>query len=107
MNKNSNLKTEQNIKINLNEKINYSNEKSNNLTEKSNNSKIQKTDLIGDVLAKYREKVIPVFFEYGFHCIGCMVANIETIEQGAMAHGFSSEKIKELVLALNKSVSKK
>jgi len=36
-------------------------------------------------------------------CIGCAMARLETIEQGAKAHGFSDEDVDELVKKLNET----
>ena len=55
------------------------------------------------VLRQYPE-TIPVFGEFGFGCLGCAGAAMETIEQGAMAHGIDVEK---LVNALNKAIEEK
>jgi len=35
--------------------------------------------------------------EYGLHCIGCMAAGMETLEQGAKVHGMSHKEIEEMV----------
>ncbi len=39
-----------------------------------------------------------VFARFGMHCLGCLVASGETIEEAAMAHGIP---IDELLKALN------
>lgn len=46
---------------------------------------------IEKVLEKYPQ-TREVFEEYGFHCLGCMAAKFETIEEGAIAHGIDLEK---------------
>ena len=43
-----------------------------------------------------------VLFGAGMGCMGCPMAQQETIEQGCMAHGFSDEEIDELIKRLNK-----
>lgn len=54
--------------------------------------KINLTELIskhpqaGEVLARH-----------GFHCLGCALAQFETLEQGAKAHGMDDKAIVELV----------
>ncbi len=46
-------------------------------------------------------------FEKGFHCIGCPMASMESIKDGALAHGEDPAKlIKELNTFLNKKRSK-
>ncbi|RLE44936.1 disulfide oxidoreductase, partial [Candidatus Woesearchaeota archaeon] len=42
------------------------------------------------LLSKYPE-TIEVFLRYGMHCVGCVAASFETIEQGAKAHGIDPD----------------
>lgn len=65
-----------------------------------NNKKITKDMKIKEVIEKYPE-TLKVFDEFNFHCIGCMAASFETIEQGASVHGIDVE---EFVEKLNKSI---
>lgn len=55
---------------------------------------------IGKLLDEYPEAV-EVFVKYGFHCFGCALAQYETIEQGAKAHGLNSKQLKKLLEELN------
>lgn len=57
---------------------------------------------IEQVIRDYPE-TIEVFSKYGFHCVGCAVASFESIEDGAKAHGITSE---EIVEDLNKVIRK-
>jgi len=43
-------------------------------------------------------------FKKGFHCIGCPMASMESIKEGALAHG---EDPKKLIAELNKFVETK
>jgi len=65
--------------------------------------KITKDMSFGEVLQKY-PKTVEVFLKYGMHCVGCVVAMYETIEQGARAHGID---VKKLLADLNKAAKKK
>lgn len=65
--------------------------------------KITKDMSFGEVLQKYPETA-QVFMAHGMHCLGCMAAQFETIEQGAAAHGIDIEK---LVTDLNTGIKKK
>ncbi len=47
---------------------------------------------ISDVIQKYPE-LIPVFIQHGLGCIGCAMANFESIEQGASAHGMDIDAL--------------
>jgi len=47
---------------------------------------------IMEAIQKYPD-VIGVFVAHGLGCIGCAMANFETIEQGAIAHGMDLEAL--------------
>jgi hybrid cluster-associated redox disulfide protein len=57
---------------------------------------------IGDIVDQYPETV-SVFISHGLGCIGCAIAQFETLEEGAMAHGIDVEA---LIKDLNKSLEK-
>jgi hybrid cluster-associated redox disulfide protein len=63
---------------------------------------ITKNMKIEAVIKKHSETV-EVFEKFGIHCIGCIAASFESIEQGAKAHGINPE---ELIEELNKVVEK-
>ncbi len=41
---------------------------------------------LAEVLQRYPQTAV-VFSRYGIHCVGCHIANWETLAQGARAHG--------------------
>jgi len=47
-----------------------------------------------------------VLARYGFHCLGCVLASLETLEEGARAHGLSDEEIDRLVAEINQLLEK-
>jgi len=63
---------------------------------------ITKDMRISEVAMKW-PKTADIFMERGLFCFGCGVAQFETIEQGAMAHGIP---VDELVAALNEIAAK-
>jgi len=71
--------------------------------KKKTEGKITKDMPIGEVVSKYPETA-DVFIKHGLHCIGCPIASLESIEQGAKAHGID---VKKLIDDLNKAVKKK
>lgn len=71
---------------------------------KKGKTEITKNILIGDLIEKYPELAKVLVEEYGFHCIGCMAAGMETLEEGASVHGFSRKEIKKMVEDLRKLV---
>ncbi|MCK4326881.1 MAG: DUF1858 domain-containing protein [Candidatus Diapherotrites archaeon] len=46
-------------------------------------------------------EAVPVLAEAGFHCIGCALAQYETLEQGCQAHGIDAGGV---VKKLNESI---
>jgi hybrid cluster-associated redox disulfide protein len=56
---------------------------------------------ISEVIQRYPE-LIPVFIQHGLGCIGCAMAQFESIEQGATAHGMN---IDALMKDLNETAS--
>lgn len=69
-------------------------------------TEITKDIMIGDLVEKYPELRSVLMEEYGFHCIGCMAAGMETLEQGAEVHGMDQKEIKKMVDELNRLVTK-
>lgn len=74
----------------------------NALTTKTISQTITKDVTIGDVVRKYPE-VVSTLMSFGVHCVGCHVAEFETIEQGLMGHGFTEEMVEKAVQELNEA----
>jgi len=55
-----------------------------------NTMKITKDMIIADVLNMNRGTV-PIFMQNGLHCLGCVMASGETIEEACMVHGMDCE----------------
>ena len=49
---------------------------------------------IGDIVEKDPEKV-DILLSIGMHCIGCMAAQDETIEQACYVHGIDPDEVVE------------
>lgn len=64
--------------------------------------KIEKSMTFEEILEK-NEKAGEILSNHGLHCIGCMIASSETLEQGAKVHGLSDEETDKLVEELNSS----
>lgn len=60
-----------------------------NMKEKA---KITKEMTIGEVIKKY-PKTIFVFIDYGLHCVGCPMAQNDTVEGAARLHRLPLEKL--------------
>jgi len=61
---------------------------------------ITKDILIGDLVEAYPKLAKVLVEEYGFHCIGCMAAGMETLEEGATVHGMDKKEILKMVADL-------
>jgi len=68
--------------------------------------KITPKTKFSELLGK-KPELAEVLFEKGLHCIGCPLAESETIEQGCLAHGMSKKEIEKLIERLNKEGEKK
>ena len=69
-------------------------------------TKITKDMLILDIVEKNTDLADVLTEEYGFHCVGCMAASMETLEQGALVHGMTEDQIDKMVADLNKKLNK-
>lgn len=58
---------------------------------------INKKMTIAEIIEDYPQ-TLEVLMQFGFHCIGCQMSSVETLEQGAMKHGV---EVDELVDVLN------
>ena len=66
--------------------------------------KVTKEMTIGDIIKNHPE-AIEVMLSYGLHCVGCSVQYWETLEGGCKGHGFSEEKIDQLVAEINSALT--
>ena len=89
-------------------KKNYANAKKSSKV-KTKIKKNKKTILInkkmsfGEILNRYPQAA-GILMARGMHCMGCGMAMYETLEQGALMHGFNPD---ELVKEINKNMEKK
>jgi hybrid cluster-associated redox disulfide protein len=61
-----------------------------------NQKKLTKNMTIAEAL-KLKPQIAPVLMSKGMHCLGCVIAQGETIEQAAEVHGMDVDRlIKEL-----------
>ena len=66
--------------------------------------KINKKMLLAEIVEKYPKVAEELMMRYGFHCMGCAMSEMETLEQGAMVHGMSAKEIEKMVEKLNTMV---
>lgn len=66
------------------------------------NKKITKDMKISELIEKY-PKSVDVLMKYNFPCIGCAMAQFETIEEGVLAtHGEGEKVLKKIIEEINK-----
>ncbi len=68
--------------------------------------KVTKDLMLGEVVHKFPE-AIGVMLERGLHCIGCGVAALETVEQGAKAHVMTYKQIEEMLKEINQKIAER
>lgn len=57
-------------------------------------SKVTKDTFIGDLLKMGdQNEIAAILMSAGMHCIGCAIANHETIEQAAEVHGIDANQL--------------
>ena len=66
-------------------------------------AQITKDMTIGEII-RIDQGVIPILMEAGMHCIGCLAAAGETLEEAAAVHGLDPV---ELELEINDYLAKK
>ena len=55
---------------------------------------------IMELVSRYPESTA-VLMNHGFHCLGCVLAQFETLEEGALAHGMDEKEIGSLIKEVN------
>ena len=53
---------------------------------------VTKDMIISDVL-NLDQGTVPIFFKNGLHCLGCVMASGETIEEACMVHGLNVDNL--------------
>jgi len=56
---------------------------------------------ISELAINYPEIVDFLILEYGFHCVGCFVADFENLEEGARVHGIVDQDFDEMLAVIN------
>ena len=64
-------------------------------------TEITKDMVIADLLdTDIAEEAMPILQSMGMHCLGCVMANQETIEEACMAHDLDTDEVVSQLLAL-------
>jgi len=76
------------------------------MIKKKIKQKITKNTLILEIAERYPKLVEILVEKYGLHCLGCSLAAVETLEEGAMGHGMSKKEMEKMMQELNKEASR-
>ncbi len=57
-------------------------------------------------LVRYKPELAGMLLSSGMGCVGCPMAQMETIEDGCKAHGMSDKDIDKFIIKLNKELNK-
>ncbi|MDD3998976.1 MAG: DUF1858 domain-containing protein [Candidatus Shapirobacteria bacterium] len=68
--------------------------------------KINKNTLILEIAERYPKLAEILVEKYGMHCMLCSMSAIETLEEGAMAHGMNKKEVEKMTLDLNKEANR-
>jgi len=68
--------------------------------------KITRKSNLGKLVGDYPELGKVLAEDYGLHCVGCIGARFDSLEEGAKIHGFDDKEIGDMVKRLNKMVDK-
>lgn len=69
---------------------------------KKQKNKISEKTLIGELVEKYPKAAKVLTEKYEMHCVGCGMAMMETIEDGAKAHGMNKREMEKMLEDLEK-----
>ena len=63
-----------------------------------------KENIIG-LLNEYPELAPVLTYEYGLYCLNCIIADFDTIEQGAKLHGITGKYYDEMIQHLESIIN--
>lgn len=67
---------------------------------------INEDTLIAEVVENYPEVAEVLTEDYGFHCVSCFAAEMETIGMGAAGHGMTEDEVEDMLVTINDFVEK-
>jgi len=62
---------------------------------------------IEDLIEKFPEIVDILVYDYELHCVGCVIAGYETLEEGATAHGIVGNEFEKMLSDINERINRK
>jgi len=66
---------------------------------------IKPSIMINDLIEQYPQVIDILIYDYGLHCVGCIIAEYETLEEGAKVHGIEGKDFKKMMSIINKRIN--
>lgn len=63
-------------------------------------------NMIMSAIGMASPKAAELLAEYGLHCLTCFANQFDTLEQGAIVHGFDDDEIEEMINDVNEELRK-
>lgn len=60
---------------------------------------------MSELVQKYPELIEPLTYDYGLHCVNCMIADFDTLQEGAVSHGIEGEDFEDMIKDLEEIIN--
>lgn len=60
---------------------------------------------MSDLVTSYPELIEPLTYDYGLHCVNCMIADFDTLEEGAVIHGIEGKDLVDMINDLEEMIN--
>ena len=60
---------------------------------------------MSDLILLYPELIEPLTYDYGLHCVNCMIAEFDTLQEGAVIHGIDGEDLADMIKDLEEMIN--
>lgn len=60
---------------------------------------------MSELTIKYPELIEPLTYDYGLHCVNCMIADFDTLQEGAIIHGIEGDDFVDMINDLEEIIN--
>lgn len=60
---------------------------------------------MSELVERFPELIEPLTYDYGLHCVNCMISEFDTLEEGAVIHGIEGDDFKDMIKDLENIVN--
>jgi len=60
---------------------------------------------MAELVETYPEIIEPLTYDYGLHCVSCIISDFDTLEEGAIIHGIEGEDLIDMIKDLEKIIN--